>query len=372
VDWARHSNQRNGVSIAAWIIAVICFATSASAFGQPTPRPDQALKRSQPVATSRPDTRAAELDQLRQTPVDPRLQACAKQLDDPAFETREAATRQLKDDSVDLRQLYALLADGQLSCEQRYRLLAIVRDRLVNAPRGAVGIRMEGMFGAPGEIRVAELIPGLPAEKVLEIGDRITQVDGRDLIASTDLFNYVQAKNPGEKVMLTVKRTRVDDHGKTVLDDRNLPVSDTLQIEIALGSADLLRPVPNMPMQPNPVEEARREQARQTADNFGPRARTVKIEGEDSLSFNSPNAVHSVADNAKLDPAVEQYWAIRQIQSERELIRQGALRETDELRMRWQQQLQNLILMTQRQDRPLSERDFLQRVIERFVQLMNP
>src|SRR5688500_4657765 len=102
--------------------------------------------------------------------VDPALRDLAQRLDDPSFAVREKATHELLERQVDRNQIYAMLEFDSLSAEQRYRLLAAVRDSLVNMPRGALGIQMQQVqFNRQGpiEVRVQDLLPNLPAEKVL-------------------------------------------------------------------------------------------------------------------------------------------------------------------------------------------------------------
>lgn len=57
-------------------------------------------------------------------------------------------------------------------------------------------------------IFVLGVFPGMPAEKVLEAGDRITAIDGKRLKESKDMTDYVQSKQPGETVMLTYERDK--------------------------------------------------------------------------------------------------------------------------------------------------------------------
>lgn len=56
-------------------------------------------------------------------------------------------------------------------------------------------------------IFVLGVFPGMPAEKVLEAGDRITAIDGQKLKESKEMTDYVQSKKPGETVMLTYERS---------------------------------------------------------------------------------------------------------------------------------------------------------------------
>lgn len=55
-------------------------------------------------------------------------------------------------------------------------------------------------------IYVMSIIPGMPAEEVLKIGDRIYKVDGIEFQTSDEFIEYVSDKNKGEEIELTFKR----------------------------------------------------------------------------------------------------------------------------------------------------------------------
>lgn len=57
-------------------------------------------------------------------------------------------------------------------------------------------------------IFVLGVFPGMPAEKVLEAGDRITAIDGQKLKESKEMTDYVQSKEPGEMVALMYQRDK--------------------------------------------------------------------------------------------------------------------------------------------------------------------
>ncbi|WP_281657941.1 SepM family pheromone-processing serine protease [Halobacillus sp. Cin3] len=62
-----------------------------------------------------------------------------------------------------------------------------------------IDINYEGVF-------VMSVIEGMPAEEVLETGDQITKVDGNDIQETSDLIDYVNGKEAGSKVTLTLIR----------------------------------------------------------------------------------------------------------------------------------------------------------------------
>jgi hypothetical protein len=182
-------------------------------------------------------------------------------LDAETYAAREAATRALRDARFSKEQLCAVLAQVPLSAEQRYRLLDVVEDAIIEAPRGALGIRMQWSrppMNQPGESRVVDLLPDLPAREVLRIDDLIT---------------YVQSLTPGAKVTLGIRRPREDDEGRRVLDQLGDAVYEDLEVEITLGSADLLRDDPATG--PTFVERQRRDEAARIMAQFGPRPKTL-------------------------------------------------------------------------------------------------
>jgi hypothetical protein len=197
-------------------------------------------------------------------------------LDAETYAAREAATRALRDARFSKEQLCAVLAQVPLSAEQRYRLLDVVEDAIIEAPRGALGIRMQWSrppMNQPGESRVVDLLPDLPAREVLRIDDLIYRVDGLLLLSQDDLITYVQSLTPGAKVTLGIRRPREDDEGRRVLDQLGDAVYEDLEVEITLGSADLLRDDPATG--PTFVERQRRDEAARIMAQFGPRPKTL-------------------------------------------------------------------------------------------------
>ncbi|HVP72982.1 MAG TPA: hypothetical protein VMS30_04540, partial [Phycisphaerales bacterium] len=114
-----------------------------------------------------------DFDSLQDVVIEPEVRTVVDQLDSEDFTQREAASDALRSKDQWRQQIYALLAGETLSVEQRCRLLQVVRDQLVNTPRGALGIEMAPLLpmrGEPLEIRIVDLIAGLPAERVLQVG----------------------------------------------------------------------------------------------------------------------------------------------------------------------------------------------------------
>jgi PDZ domain-containing protein len=57
-------------------------------------------------------------------------------------------------------------------------------------------------------VRVLQLLPGMPAEKVLKAGDTLLKIDDVTIVASTDLLNYIRTKKTGDSVTVTFRRDK--------------------------------------------------------------------------------------------------------------------------------------------------------------------
>ncbi len=159
-------------------------------------------------------------------------------LDSREFTRRQAASLRLAEPAVTAEEIFALLVRGDLSDEQRERLLTVARDKVLALPRGALGIRMQpsGDPLHPG-VEIQLLLPGLPAERVLKIGDRIERIDDRPISTSNDLVEIIQSKAPSESVKLSVSRQQRDERGKPKLDDQGSFIEDRFEVDIELTSA---------------------------------------------------------------------------------------------------------------------------------------
>ena len=219
--------------------------------------------------------------ELASVPIDDELVLIVDRLDHPVYLEREAATLTLLKTQCPRRQLYAMLARKPLSDEQRHRLLSVVGMQLLAIPRGALGItfRFNPPDGdQPGEVVISDVVPGLPAERVLQRGDRITHVDGVPLRARNALVWEVQSKRPGESVELVVRRPRVDDEGEPVRGDDEVPLYDTLKVDIVLAPAELLNQFdPAQRQRKTDVQRAREAEVLWAVSLFGPRPKLIEI-----------------------------------------------------------------------------------------------
>lgn len=170
-------------------------------------------------------------------------------LDDDDWATREAATRDLHaHEAPDEALLKVLDQESTLGEEQRQRLLAVVTRRIRERERGAIGIRMTpiGGFGdvLRGGIEVTEVIPGLPAERVLRPGDVIVRIDEKEIARNEDLISHVQRLTPGDVISVRILRPRPVAADKPPEPDWVAASGDRwyepIDVEFALGSFDML------------------------------------------------------------------------------------------------------------------------------------
>lgn len=212
------------------------------------------------------------------------------QLDAPEFVAREQATRRLIDLRVDDVQLFAVFERGNLTAEQRHRLLYVVRERLLNTPRGALGIRMDVAQQAnvripgrdvvdediPPGVKILEVIPGMPAERVLRVGDVITHIEGSLLKSSDDLIDLVQTRRPGDVITMQVQRPQRDENGRFINDAAGEAVTETLDLEITLGSVEGLHD-PRIPTPPSRLDLERRRMLAAVVQRYGNKVQRLEV-----------------------------------------------------------------------------------------------
>ena len=159
-------------------------------------------------------------------------------LDSHEFAQRQTASASLSDPTVTTEEVFAILVRGNLSDEQRERLLTVAREKVLALPRGALGIRMQvsGNPEKPG-VEVQMLLPDMPAASVLKIGDRIESIDGKPVKTSNDLVDIIQSKVPGDSVKLSVARQQRDEREKPKLDGKGGFVEEHVEVQVGLTSA---------------------------------------------------------------------------------------------------------------------------------------
>jgi hypothetical protein len=208
------------------------------------PQPRVGLGRGPLSQRGLPDPLPWSPERLAGVRADPRVAAWAADLASPDFGRREAATAALRDQSLPDEQLWLQLAQppAPLGAEAHARLVEVCRSRIVDAPRGALGIQMAGRVGDVGGVTVTGLIPNMPARKVLRAGDRIVALDGRPVQNSADLSEVVQMKRPGQRIRVSVMRGERDELGRVRGGPDGKPLETRLELDMEVGSrADLER-----------------------------------------------------------------------------------------------------------------------------------
>jgi hypothetical protein len=217
--------------------------------------------------------------ELNEVQIDDRLSECIVLLGDPAYAVREAATAQLLTGDFVRRQIYAALLRLELTGEQRYRLLTAVQDNLLLTPRGAVGISVNLRFRGEDKIVVEQLLPDLPARDVLHIGDRITHLHGRPLPNWRAFVKEVQTREPGAKITVTVERIISGRRASRRQIGFQEPTYTTMDIEIELGSAEMLRdPISGKVQRTGDVFKRLKAEATEVGGTFAPKPKQIKLE----------------------------------------------------------------------------------------------
>jgi len=158
-------------------------------------------------------------------------------LDAPAFERREAASAALLDPAIGDAELWAILDRGPLSREARERLLHAACRRILERPRGALGIRMGNTAPPRAGVLVQATVPGLPADRVLLPGDVVQRIDGADVNSIEDVANELQSRPPGQEVRLQLLRMERDAAGKPLQGPDGRPVERQIELRVPLGNA---------------------------------------------------------------------------------------------------------------------------------------
>ncbi len=156
----------------------------------------------------------------------------------------------------------------------------MVRERLLNTPRGAVGIKVDRRW-LPEKVVIEELLPDLPAREVLQVGDRITHLRGVPLESWEAFVDTVQSTVPGTKINVTVERLVSGRRParRDIVGEPAEPQYTRLDIEFRLGSADqLVDPVTGRPQRGSPVGVRRKREAELAFMRFGSEPKLIEID----------------------------------------------------------------------------------------------
>ena len=107
---------------------------------------------------------------------------------------------------VELRPVSTMMPSG-MSLEEYNNLMQSLMQESKNLAQ-IIALRKVG-YEVPiisDGVEVIELLPGSPAENILQPGDIIKSVDGRKVNLAEEVVSIIQGKNIGEQVRLTVQR----------------------------------------------------------------------------------------------------------------------------------------------------------------------
>lgn len=190
-----------------------------------------------------------DLKKVAAVAVPSEVQRLVGQLAVDDFMLRTDATIKLRRNPAPDESLMAVLARGGLLEEQRVRLLGILEWRILNRSRGAVGVRMttRPLGQEPEGIEISEVLPGLPAERVLKVGDVLQRLDGRRAVRNEDLILQVQQMRPGEKIVVDLLRPVGEPEpgeGGELVEGAGGRWYERVEVEIVLGSYEQLNEDP--------------------------------------------------------------------------------------------------------------------------------
>jgi hypothetical protein len=217
--------------------------------------------------------------ELARVDVPAELVRLARQFDAETFAERDSAREQILARKPSPAEIMALLLRRDLSIDARHGLVAILEERILNAPRGALGIRMDGPLMREPGVRVTGLVAGMPGERVLRIGDLISAIDGRPLLDRSDLIRSVQSLAPGVEIELDVRRTMRDAEGRVLVGDDGRERTEQLKLSLRLGSTDDLdeRGDPPGGGAANAMSGVRRLQVEEAQRRFLPKPTVVEF-----------------------------------------------------------------------------------------------
>ncbi|MCH2161699.1 MAG: PDZ domain-containing protein [Phycisphaerales bacterium] len=204
-----------------------------------------------------------DLDRIKRAQIPQEILRQVQRLASDDFTEREAASEELRSSPLPDEVLIAVLERKVLEPEQRNRLLRTLRWRVRDRPRGAVGIRMN--TSRKGVV-VTELVPDLPAERVLKVGDQIIQINDTEVRSNNDLVGVVQQLLPGTRIRMTILRPIPQDDRKVAPDE--MP-EERVEVEFPLGSYAKLDNEPEALGLTNPETERRNMMVRAIQQRYG-------------------------------------------------------------------------------------------------------
>lgn len=303
------------------------------------------------------------------------LLAAVSRLDAGDFTDRERALNELIALDPPLAEIRTLLRRDSLSLEQRHRLLQAARQQLIDKPRGALGIQMrpwqlqlqDDQGRLRYEVEVTRLLPDLPAQRVLQIGDRITHINGEVITGQQQLLKAAQERVPGDELLLTIHRTRRDELGNALRDEDGELQYDVKRVRIVLGSAEKLLDDNGNVQRTGPVVQQRETEALRLVMKHGTDARKLQLD-PDSL-VQRPDGGFDPIRQVPRFKLVEQHRYVRSMRREQELIDAGRLNRMEMIRV-WQVRMVDLRQQIDDPNLPPDERAYLREVLDRCMSMM--
>lgn len=296
-------------------------------------------------------------EELQRVEISPEVLALVVGMGDPSWLGREQAMKDLVELEVADDVILAVLSRVELDAEQRERLLEIISSRIKNAPRGAIGIRMRRVIGRDPGVQIEAVLEGLPAKEFLKVGDRIVGIDGYAIVTSEDLTAIVQSKLPGEEIKVDVLRDLLDEKGDRVLDEDGRTLKIEVNIRFPLGSVTQLDQSGGVSSSTR-VEAVRIRRVKMVHARFAVRPLRIRtplvLQQYESYAGRSPDSHVSVI------------WLNRRLELE-----EIGLAEFDiDTRREATQRLTELMVDSGDQQRSDAERKWLDRVLERYIELL--
>ena len=206
-------------------------------------------------------TQSMSPEKLAKVTPPPAVLNLLRDLDDPSFQVREAASQNLLDQTFSDETIWCVLDRFPLSEEAHSRLLTVALRRVSERPRGALGIRM----GQPPEGQVGVVIQAtltdMPAEKFLKAGDVIEEIESVQVRTTEDLVDAIRTYPPGREIKIKLRRPEKDAQGRPLIGPDGKMIERPVDVVMPLGNANDLDKA-----EPGELRVAQNMQLRQRAN----------------------------------------------------------------------------------------------------------
>ena len=319
------------------------------------------------------------IEQLVTLEVDPAIRALVHELGSRDFARRMQAMHLLRTTPEDEKRppraamLAALLHTASPDLEQRARLLRVLRELMIEAPRGALGIRMNLNTLQDAEhrgIEIIDLIDGMPAADVLVARDRITHIEETPLTSAEDLIVLVQSRRPGDTVRLKLLRPRRTAEGADERGPDGRVMFEVLTAEVTLGSStgllDPAAPRGSVPM--SPVVSRRTMEWNELVATYALQP-TVLVPSPD-IPRSALSQLLVAAGPLNPDFRVDDHEIVRTLRSQLSQVIDGRLALTNELVEQWLRTHRDLLRAAEQPDLAPHERDIFTRLADRYDEML--